>query len=78
MRAAMLLAMSSLVGSVAHAAITTVYVTPEYAGANFGTGLLQLGTSRHATRSLPFAILPFAIFATFAFTLFFPSSSVSL
>ncbi len=43
MRVAMLLAMSSVVGSVAHAAITTVCVTPEYAGANFGSGLLQLG-----------------------------------
>lgn len=43
MRVAVLLAMSSVAGSVAHAAITTVFVTPEYANANFGSGLLQLG-----------------------------------
>jgi hypothetical protein len=43
MRVAMLLAMSSVVGSVAHAAITTVFVTPEYANENFGSGTLQFG-----------------------------------
>ncbi len=45
MRAAMLLALPTLLTPIAsaRAAITTVYVTPEYANANFGAGTLQLG-----------------------------------
>lgn len=56
MRAAMLLALPTLLTPIAsaRAAITTVYVTPEYANANFGAGTLQLGIFTPTPTVTPF------------------------